>query len=215
MVAGAFLDRIGEGITQIFNSLGNNNGGRSGGDGGNFLGDAITSILDPDKDSTGQAGNGIQNIIKGWLTPQNINTVKDMLRNYWGDHKNEESEVRKNMDMLRNSLGSDSMSQKLAKTIQCIEDEIPDEKCGVDLSSDSNDDDYHPALGSNDYDKDWGLPNSDENYGVGVRSALDSTEGLSSAEAESVTDQVASFAVNLQVGKLIYQICNLSLSLFK
>ena len=64
MVATAFLDAIGKGISSIFNNLGNN-GGRSGGGGGNVLGDAITTILDPDKQNPD--GNGFQNIIKTFL----------------------------------------------------------------------------------------------------------------------------------------------------
>ena len=129
MVAGAFLDQIGQGISNIFSNLGNN-GARSGGGSGDLLGGVIRSILDPDKNSD---GNGLTNIVKTVLTPENLNTVKDLLRNYWGNHKNEEDEVRKNMDMLRMSLGKDGMAGELAKTIQCIEDEMTDEECGLGL----------------------------------------------------------------------------------
>ena len=104
MVAGAFLDQIGQGISNIFSNLGTN-GARSGDGSGDLLGGVIRSILDPDKNSD---GNALQNIVQTVLTTENLNTVKDLLRNYWGNHKNEEDEVRRNMDMLRMSLGNDA-----------------------------------------------------------------------------------------------------------
>ena len=150
MVAGAFLNDftkgIAEGIGNLFNQAGI--GGRSidgndsgGGGGGNLLSDLITRVLDPDNsNNSGSSGGGglgdtIKNVILDNLTVENLNTFKGLLRGFWNQHKGrEEAEVRKDLDILRKQLGNEGMAGRLAKTIECIEEDISDEMCDTSES---------------------------------------------------------------------------------
>ena len=149
MVAGAFLNDftkgIAEGIGNLFNNAGI--GGRSidgndsgGGEGGNLLSDLITRVLDPDNsNNSGSSGGGgfgdtIKNVIFDNLTVENLNTFKGLLRGYWIQHKgHDEAEVRKDLDILRKQLGNEGMAGRLAKTIECIEEDISDEMCDIGM----------------------------------------------------------------------------------
>jgi len=149
MVAGAFFNDftkgIAEGIGNLFNNAGI--GGRSidgnesgGGGGGNLISDLITRVLDPDNsnNSGGSGGGGlgdtIKNVILDNLTVENLNTFKGLLRGYWNDHKgHDEAEVRKDLDIIRKQLGNEGMAGRLAKTIECIEDDISDDLCDIGM----------------------------------------------------------------------------------
>ena len=158
MVVTAFLNElsqgIAEGIGNLFSDAGiggrsNSDGGNGGG--GNIFTNIITRVLDPE----GSNGNGgglqdtIKNVVLDNLTEDNLNTFKDLLRAYWGSHKEEVEEVRKDLDIIRQKLGNEGMAGKLAKTIECIENEISDEDCnlgmrsGIDMLPEYADDDLN------------------------------------------------------------------------
>ena len=73
----------------------------------------------------GGLGDTIKNVILDNLTVENLNTFKGMLRGYWNEHKgHDEAEVRKDLDIIRKQLGNEGIAGRLAKTIECIEEDI-------------------------------------------------------------------------------------------
>ena len=50
------------------------------------------------------------------------------------ENGHEEAEVRKDLDILRKQLGNEGMAGRLAKTIECIEEDISDEMCDTSES---------------------------------------------------------------------------------
>ena len=142
MVVTAFLNQLSRGIAEGIGNLfsdagigGRSNTGDDNGAGGNIFTNIITRVLDPEGSNGSGGGLDIKNIILDNLTEDNLNTFKDLLRGYWGNHKEEVEEVRKDLDIIREKLGNEGMAGKLARTIECIENEISDEDCNLGMRS--------------------------------------------------------------------------------
>merc|ERR1739844_240190 len=106
------------------NTRSGNTGNVSGGGGEGGVGDLIKDLFN--SDGGGSWGNTIKQTIQESLTVDNLNTVKDLLRTYWGEHsgaghEEEEPDLRKNLDTLRSALGTEGIAGELAKAIVCIE----------------------------------------------------------------------------------------------
>ena len=127
MVAGAFWNDLANGVIKIFstiNSRSGDTGNGSGGSGDGGIGDLIGNLFN--SDGGGSWGDTIKQTIQESLTVDNLNTVKDLLRTYWGEHsgtghEEEEEDLRKNLDTLRSALGTEGIAGELAKAIDCIE----------------------------------------------------------------------------------------------
>ena len=122
MVAGAFWNDLATGVISIFNNINSRSGDTGNGSGG--VGDLIKNLFN--SDGGGSWGNTIKQTIQESLTVDNLNTVKDLLRTYWGEHsgsghEEEEPDLRKNLDTLRFALGTEGIAGELAKAIECIE----------------------------------------------------------------------------------------------
>ena len=138
MVAGAFWNDLANGVIKIFstiNSRSGDTGNGSGGAGEGGVGDLIKKLFN--SDGGGGWGDTIKQTIQESLTVDNLNTVKDLLRTYWGDHsgpghEDEERDLRKNLDNLRSALGTEGVSGKLAQAIECIENGETGDACGGD-----------------------------------------------------------------------------------
>ena len=138
MVAGAFWNDLANGVIKIFSNINTRSGdtgnGSSGvGEGG--VGDLISNLFN--SDGGGSIGDTIKQTIQESLTVENLNTVKDLLRTYWGEHsgpghQEEEEDLRKNLDTLRTALGTEGIAGELAKAIECIEDGDTGTACGED-----------------------------------------------------------------------------------
>ena len=205
MVVTAFLNEfsrnIAKGIGDLFSNAGihgrSNDGNENEGGGGNIFTNMITRVLDPE--GSGNSGGGMQNTIKNLvldnLTVHNLNTFKDLLRNYWGQHKGEdEEEVRKDLDIIKEKLGYDGNSRKLAKIIDCVENEISDEDCGLGARNNFFLDD---------------LPEYDQNDDIIVRNANEATTKIMEASQAMYTNgqtmedsNAESFAVDARVNKI-------------
>ena len=134
MVAGAFWNDLATGVIGIFNNINSRSGDTENGNGGG-VGDLIKNLFD--SDGGGGWGDTIKQTIQESLTVDNLNTVKDLLRTYWGEHsgpghEDEEPDLRKNLDTLRSALGTEGMAGELAKTIECIENGNTGAACGED-----------------------------------------------------------------------------------
>ena len=132
MVAGAFWNDLATGVIKIFSNI-NTRSGDTGNGGG--LGDLISNLFT--NDGKGGWGDTIKQTIQDSLTVDNLNTVKDLLRTYWGEHsgpghEDEEPDLRKNLDTLRSALGTEGIAGELAKAIECIEDGDTGAACGED-----------------------------------------------------------------------------------
>ena len=129
-------------------------------------------------------------------TRQNLNTFKDLLRSYWGKHKGEdEEEVRKDLDIIKEKLGYDDNSRKLAKIIDCVENEISDEDCGLGARNNFFFDD---------------LPEYDQNDDIIVRNAdeatnkiMESTQAMYTNGQTMEDSNAESFAVDVRVNKFL------------
>ena len=134
MVAGAFWNDLATGVIKIFSNINSRSGDTgNGSDGG--VGDLIKNLFN--SDGGGGWGDTIKQTIQESLTVDNLNTVKDLLRTYWGEHsgpghEDEEPDLRKNLDTLRSALGTEGMAGELAKTIECIENGDTGAGCGED-----------------------------------------------------------------------------------
>merc|ERR1712110_1202944 len=101
MVAGAWLGELANGVISVFSGINSRSGNTENGSGGNVLGETIKNFFD--NDGKGGWGDTIKQTIQESLTVDNLNTVKDLLRTYWGDHsgpghEDEERDLRKNLD---------------------------------------------------------------------------------------------------------------------
>ena len=83
MVAGAFWNDLANGVIKIFSNINTRSGDTGNGSGG--VGDLIKNLFS--SDGGGSWGNTIKQTIQESLTVDNLNTVKDLLRTYWGDIK--------------------------------------------------------------------------------------------------------------------------------
>ena len=204
MVVTAFLNEfsrnIAKGIGDLFSNAGIHGRSSNGNDnqegGGNIFTNIITRVLDPEGSGNGGGGmqNTIQNLVLDNLTVQNLNTFKDLLRSYWGKHKGEdEEEVRKDLDIIKEKLGYDQNSRKLAKIIDCVENDVSDEDCGLGARNNFFFDD---------------LPEYDQNDDINVRNANEAaTRIMKTTQAmytngQTMDDSNAeSFAVDVRVNK--------------
>lgn len=135
MVAGAWLGELANGVISIFSGINSRSGNTENGSGGNVLGETIKNFFD--NDGNGGLGDIVKQTIQESLTVDNLNTVKDLLRTYWGDHsgpghEEEEPDLRKNLDNLRSALGTEGVAGKLAQAIKCIENGETGVECGGD-----------------------------------------------------------------------------------
>ena len=180
MVAGAFWNDLATGVISIFNNINSRSGDTGNGSGG--VGDLIKNLFS--SDGGGSWGNTIKQTIQESLTVDNLNTVKDLLRTYWGEHsgaghEEEEPDLRKNLDTLRFALGTEGIAGELAKAIECIENGDKGSACVQD--------DTVLDVGVHDTVLDVGV--HDTVLDVGVRSLNDSLNtGVSSIDDALTTD---------------------------
>ena len=138
MVVTALFENLGREIDKLFNVIGGS--GSGDGNGGLGLGSMLRNFLDGGSNSNGgNIGGGggfmdtIKTVIQDSLTVENLNTVKGLLRDYWGNHTTDRNEVRENLDEIRMALSKEGMGEKsmmLARVINCVE---YGEECDEDL----------------------------------------------------------------------------------
>ena len=137
MVVTALFQNLGREIDKLFNVIGGS--GSSDGNGGLGLGNMLRNFLDGGSNSNGGNNGGggfmdtIKTVIQDSLTVENLNTVKGLLRDYWGNHTTDRNEVRENLDEIRMALSKEGMGEKsmmLARVINCVE---YGEECDEDM----------------------------------------------------------------------------------